>query len=310
MLVMLVFCIYGTIVPLLFGLATSELQEAAVYFGALALKVGGGVVLKKVVVNTKIPFYAIAPGLFLYELVASTQLRILLASYPDTNVVFYYSIATGFAELAGRLKALDGLRGDGRGYEEKGWTEPLRVLFKRMEWVFVAVSWSSFLRGGRQHRCRLVVRNFPPAHSTMGARLHASPQDVQGDMLVDYLSPITALLLAFYFTNNTAFTFGDAFRKPGTVVGGTAFFDQLQQKLYMNLLAQIGPEILCDLACIATERFYGMGEKADEYWGQVLSPAGLLVYLPMFALGLAVNIAIILLTGRTSCELGQCVRGY
>ena len=91
----------------------------------------------------------------------------------------------------------------------------------------------------------------------------ATAQNVQGDMLVDYLSPVTALLLAYYFTNNIAFEFGAPFRTAGTVIGGAAFFAQLQQKLFRNLFAQIGPEVVCDFFCIMAERYWGMGEKAD-----------------------------------------------
>ena len=83
-------------------------------------------------------------------------------------------------------------------------------------------------------------------------------------MLVDYLSPITALLLAYYFTSNIAFSFGDPFRTAGIVVGGSQFYDNLQHVLWMNLLAQVGPEIICDFLCIVAERYWWMGEEADR----------------------------------------------
>ena len=78
-------------------------------------------------------------------------------------------------------------------------------------------------------------------------------------MIVEYISPITALLLALFFAGNIGFSFGEPVRKKGVVVGGETFYADLQHKLFMNLLAQFGPEIVSDFVCIATERFFWMG---------------------------------------------------
>ncbi len=63
---------------------------------------------------------------------------------------------------------------------------------------------------------------------------------------------------------NIAFSFGEPFRTEGIVVGGDAFYANLQHKLFMNLLAQLIPEIVCDFVCIAIERYFWMGEHADR----------------------------------------------
>ena len=89
-------------------------------------------------------------------------------------------------------------------------------------------------------------------------------QNVCGDMLVEYISPITALLLALFFAGNIGFSFGEPFRNKGIVVGGETFYVNLQHKLFMNFLAQFGPEIVSDIVCIAAERYFWMGEEADR----------------------------------------------
>ena len=128
--------------------------------------------------------------------------------------------------------------------------------------------------------------------------------------MVDYLSPVTASLLAFYFTSNSGFSFGDPFRTVGTVVGGSAFFSALQYKLFLNLLAQIVPEIFFDIICIAAERSYGYGKFADEYWNTLTSLSGFIRFLPMFAMILAGNLSVILVTGKSACTEAQCVQGF
>ena len=50
----------------------------------------------------------------------------------------------------------------------------------------------------------------------------------------------------------------------GTVAGGRSFYAVIQSRLFMNLLAQLGPEIVSDFVCIATERYFWMGEEADR----------------------------------------------
>lgn len=128
-------------------------------------------------------------------------------------------------------------------------------------------------------------------------------------MVVDYLSPITGTLLAYYFAPNTAFAFSKPFYTAGVVVGSATFVANLQNLLLMNLFAQIGPEIVCDFACIIAERNWGFGKLADQYWERVFSFAGLLRYGPGFVLVVMSNLAIILLTGKTACTEGQCVQG-
>ena len=129
-------------------------------------------------------------------------------------------------------------------------------------------------------------------------------------MVVDYISPAVASLLAYFFVGNTAFRFGEPFRAPGTVVGGPVFVDGLESLLLLNLLAQVGPEIVCDFICILAERYWGFGELADEYWDTVISLSGLLRYTPSFVIALLTNVSVILLTGKTSCAEGQCVEGF
>ena len=135
-------------------------------------------------------------------------------------------------------------------------------------------------------------------------------QNTQGDMIVDYVSPAMASLLAYFFAANSAFGFGKPFWTPGTTVGGPAFAARLQSLLLLNFLAQVGPEIVCDLICIMAERYWGFGELADEYWNLVTSISGLVKYFPAFSLALLANLAVILATGKTACTTGQCVQGF
>ena len=128
-------------------------------------------------------------------------------------------------------------------------------------------------------------------------------------MVVEFLSATTATALAYFFATNTAFSFGKPFHTAGAVVGSQAFVDDLQYRLGMNLLAQIGPEIVCDFICIAAERFWGFGKLADEYWDKVLSINGALQFGTTIAVVIACNLAAILLTGKVSCVGGECVPG-
>ena len=140
---------------------------------------------------------------------------------------------------------------------------------------------------------------------------YAPQQNINGDMIVDYLSPITATLLVYYFATNTAFAFADPFRTAGTVVGSPSFVADLQYKLLLNLAAQIGPEILCDYLCIVIERCYGFDELLDQYWDEVLSFAGFTrKYAPAMALVIMANLAVVLLTGKSACLNGECVPGF
>ena len=142
-------------------------------------------------------------------------------------------------------------------------------------------------------------------------KLYASQQNINGDMIVDYVSPVTATLLVYYFATNTAFSFADPFRTAGTVVGSPAFVENLQYQLLLNLAAQIGPEIVCDFVCIVIERLYGFDELLDEYWDEVFSFAGFTrKYGPGCAIIVMVNLAIVLLTGKSACLHGECVSGF
>lgn len=96
--------------------------------------------LKKIILDLKIPFMAVVPALFMFELITSTQIRILLATYPSTDIVLSISIATAFWELFVRIASLFKLRWDGKWYEDNGWKEEHRQRFASMEWIFVAVS--------------------------------------------------------------------------------------------------------------------------------------------------------------------------
>ena len=132
-------------------------------------------------------------------------------------------------------------------------------------------------------------------------------QNAQGDMIVDYISPATASFLAYFFVANPAFTFGEPFRTPGTIVGGPAFVASLQSRILINLLAQVGPEVVCDYVCVLVERYWGFGELVDEYWDKVTSLRGMFVYFPTFFLITLANFAVVLCTGKTFCAEGQCL---
>ena len=126
-------------------------------------------------------------------------------------------------------------------------------------------------------------------------------------MIVDYLSPMIASTLAYCYVGNVAFSFGDPFRTPGTIVGGPSFVANIESLILFNLLAQIGPEVICDFLCIFVERYWGFGELADEYWDTVTSMTGLLVYIPGFTLVILLNCGVVFLTAVTACDEFQCV---
>ena len=128
-------------------------------------------------------------------------------------------------------------------------------------------------------------------------------------MIVDYVSPVVASLVAYFFAANTAYRFGQPFWTPGTIIGGPAFVNWLQSLLLLNLLAQVGPEIVCDFICILAERYWGFGELADEYWTEVASLSSFATYLPAFSVVVLSNLLVVLLTGKTACALGQCLHG-
>ena len=145
---------------------------------------------------------------------------------------------------------------------------------------------------------------------TFDSQFSARQQNTQGDMIVDYVSPAVASLLAYFFAANSAFDFGKPFWTPGITIGGPAFATGLQNLLLLNFLAQVGPEIVCDFICIMAERYWGFGELADEYWNVVTSITGLAKYFAAFSLALIGNLAVVLLTGKTTCAVGQCVQGF
>ena len=127
-------------------------------------------------------------------------------------------------------------------------------------------------------------------------------------MVVDYVSPITASLIAYYFATNSAFSFADPFRTAGTVLGSPVFVEELQYRLLLNLAAQVGPQILCDFVCIVIERCFGFDELLDEYWDEVLSYPGITrKYGPALALVIMANLAIVLMTGKSTCLHGECM---
>ena len=128
-------------------------------------------------------------------------------------------------------------------------------------------------------------------------------------MLVEYLSPWIALLLTWFFSTNSAFTFADPFRAAGTVAGGTAFVNALQSKLLLNFAAQVGPEIIADYFCIMVERYYWLGPLMDEYWAKAVSLEGFTQFLPAVTLAMMLNVCVVLATGRSSCAAGECVQG-
>ena len=140
----LMFGLYATAVPMAFEAATSEAEAVVVYVTALVVvKTGGESLLKQLYERVRVPFYAVVLSLFAYELVTSTQAKILLASYPRTDTVLAISVASGFWELGVRLLMLAKIRADGRGFEELGWDKQRKRLYLRMQRIFAVVSFGS-----------------------------------------------------------------------------------------------------------------------------------------------------------------------
>ena len=78
--------------------------------------------------------------LFAYELITSTQARILLASYPDTSFVAIVSLFTAIFELGVRLFNLFKVRSDLAELEAVGLDEKNRQLFMRKARIYAVVS--------------------------------------------------------------------------------------------------------------------------------------------------------------------------
>ena len=103
--VIIIFLLYGTAVPIAFEAAETEFQKIAVYFAALAcFKTGGDILLKRLFRRLGgLSLLAMKSGLFAFELVTSTQTRLLLASYPETRTVLAVSTATAVWEICTRM---------------------------------------------------------------------------------------------------------------------------------------------------------------------------------------------------------------
>ena len=136
----IIFSIYGTVVPMAFEAATNQMEKLAVYFVALIVcKTGGEYLLKRVFERINIPFHSLVMGLFSFELVTSTQARILLASYPDTSFVAIVSVFTAFFELGVRLFNLFKVRFDLAQLRAVGLDEKNRKLFMRKARIYAVV---------------------------------------------------------------------------------------------------------------------------------------------------------------------------
>ena len=103
-------------------------------------KTGGEVAIKHVMARIRVPYYAMVFALFIYELITATQARILLASYPDTDVVLAISVVSAIWELGVRLIMLFKVRADGRDLRALGWEEESRQLYRSMVQINNAVS--------------------------------------------------------------------------------------------------------------------------------------------------------------------------
>ena len=90
--------------------------------------------------RSRTPYYNMVFSLIVYELVASTQGRILLASFPDTTTVFAICFVCAIWELGLRMFLLFKLRAEGRELRGVGWTEESRQLWRSMVQVHNAVS--------------------------------------------------------------------------------------------------------------------------------------------------------------------------
>ena len=123
-----------------FDAATTQMEKLAVYSVALVVcKTGGEYLLKRVFEKMNIPFHSLVVALFTFELVTSTQARILLASYPDTSFVAIVSVCTAFFELGVRLFNLFKVRFDLAQLRAVGLDEKNRKLFMRKARIYAVV---------------------------------------------------------------------------------------------------------------------------------------------------------------------------
>ena len=120
-LAIIVFCLYATVVPMSFQAARSVLEAMAIYGTTLVVfKTGGEFLLKKLCEKIRMPFFSLVVALFSFELVTSTQARILLAAYPDTSAVLVVSVLTAVFELSVRLFNLRKVRAEIDALKEAG----------------------------------------------------------------------------------------------------------------------------------------------------------------------------------------------
>ena len=120
-LAIIVFCLYATVVPMSFQAARSVLEAMAIYGTTLVVfKTGGEFLLKKLCEKIRTPFFSLVVALFGFELVTSTQARILLAAYPDTSAVLVVSVLTALFELSVRLFNLRKVRAEIDALKEAG----------------------------------------------------------------------------------------------------------------------------------------------------------------------------------------------
>ena len=104
------------------------------------LKGGGKGFMKHYFSHLRSPYYTKVFSLLVYELVAATQGRILLAAFPDTTTVFAICAVSAFWELGVRMFHLFKLRAEGRELRALGWTEESRRLWSSTVQVANAVS--------------------------------------------------------------------------------------------------------------------------------------------------------------------------
>ena len=103
---MIMFCLYGTAVVMAFQAATTDEMRLAVYCFAVVLKTGSEYLNKKMMEKVQVPYFAVVLGILGFDFVSTTQIKILLSSFPDAGLVAFASTLSAFFELGVRVFTL------------------------------------------------------------------------------------------------------------------------------------------------------------------------------------------------------------
>ena len=134
------FCLYGTVLPMAFQAAKTDEMRLVVYSSAMVFKTGCEYIIKKTQEKLRVPYFAVVLGLFSFEMIVTTQIRIQLSSFQDAELVAYASTLSAVYELGVRTLTLFNLRREMSELKTRGLDAETTQLLVRKAMIFAAVS--------------------------------------------------------------------------------------------------------------------------------------------------------------------------